>query len=186
MVDDDDGPSTIHYSQQTTPTNTRTTHKQNIKSNHHPKHDHPPTKNKQVCHTCTPGHPYSRFAWGNLQSLRDEPKAAGVDINAELRAFHEKYYVASVRFFLWVVWVDGCMPMNEDAGTSSGLTSNLPVYQSRHGQNMKLVVLGMEDLDAQEATVCRVFRCAPPLHFSNPVQKRRRGMNKTAPLLGCM
>lgn len=63
-----------------------------------PPRNPPPKQTKQVCHTCTPGHPYSRFAWGNLQSLRDEPAAAGVDINAELRAFHEQFYVASVRF----------------------------------------------------------------------------------------
>jgi hypothetical protein len=71
-----------------------------------------------MCHTSHPSHPYSRFSWGNFSSLRDAPLAAGLDIDEELRRFHQQHYTAP---------------------------------------KMKLVLLGMEDLDTLEQTVCQTF-----------------------------
>lgn len=39
-------------------------------------------------------HPYSKFCWGNLYSLRDEPLSKGVDVRQELIDFHAKHYRA--------------------------------------------------------------------------------------------
>jgi len=83
-----------------------------------------------ICHTSHPSHPYSRFSWGNLSSLRDAPLAAGLDITEELRRFHQQHYTAL---------------------------------------KMKLVLLGMEDLDTLEQTVCQTFagvRAPPSLPLS--------------------
>jgi insulysin len=40
-------------------------------------------------------HPQSRFHTGDLVTLRDRPLAAGIDVRAELLAFHRRYYSAS-------------------------------------------------------------------------------------------
>ncbi|CAM9400370.1 unnamed protein product, partial [Ectocarpus sp. 4 AP-2014] len=47
------------------------------------------------CHTCKRDHPYSKFCWGNLYSLREEPQSKGVDVRQELVDFHAKHYRAS-------------------------------------------------------------------------------------------
>lgn len=39
-----------------------------------------------------PNHPYSKFTTGNLETLRDEPKARGVDVRDRFMKFHERYY----------------------------------------------------------------------------------------------
>jgi len=49
-----------------------------------------------ICETCRPGHPFSQFTWGNLQSLRDIPHEAGVDTASELRQFFKQHYIAGV------------------------------------------------------------------------------------------
>ena len=85
-----------------------------------------------VCHTSHRSHPYSRFSWGNLSSLRDAPLAAGLDINDELRRFHRQHYTAP---------------------------------------NMRLLLLGMEELDTFENIVCHTFagiRAPPSLPPSSP------------------
>lgn len=48
------------------------------------------------CHTARKGHPFSQFAWGNFKSLRDDPAHAGVNIQEELRQFHNQYYIPAV------------------------------------------------------------------------------------------
>ena len=39
-------------------------------------------------------HPLSFFHTGDLKTLRDDPQAAGIDVRAELLAFHKKFYAA--------------------------------------------------------------------------------------------
>eukprot|EP00927_Polykrikos_kofoidii_P031696 TRINITY_DN27205_c0_g1_i1.p1 TRINITY_DN27205_c0_g1~~TRINITY_DN27205_c0_g1_i1.p1 ORF type:complete len:1209 (+),score=189.92 TRINITY_DN27205_c0_g1_i1:56-3682(+) len=51
-------------------------------------------RNQLLAHQAPEGHPYRTFGWGNLASLRDEPRQKGVDINAELRSFYNTYYHA--------------------------------------------------------------------------------------------
>ena len=48
------------------------------------------------CHTARPGHPYRRFFWGNLKSLWQGPKAAGVDVRQELVAYYRWVPLACV------------------------------------------------------------------------------------------
>lgn len=43
-----------------------------------------------------PSHPFSRFATGNLETLRDIPKSKGIDIRKVLLDFHDKYYSANI------------------------------------------------------------------------------------------
>lgn len=43
-----------------------------------------------------PEHPFYRFAVGSLQSLRDIPLAAGIDVREELLKFHKNYYSANI------------------------------------------------------------------------------------------
>ncbi|KAI8809513.1 Metalloenzyme, LuxS/M16 peptidase-like protein [Cladochytrium replicatum] len=43
-----------------------------------------------------PTHPYIKFATGNHQTLRDDPKAAGFDIRNALLEFHDKYYSSNI------------------------------------------------------------------------------------------
>ena len=49
-----------------------------------------------ICHLVAekhgPSHPCGRFSWGNAKSLQELPAAAGVDMRAALRAFHEEHY----------------------------------------------------------------------------------------------
>jgi secreted Zn-dependent insulinase-like peptidase len=47
-----------------------------------------------LCCTGKPGHAMSKFGWGNLRSLRDEPAACGVDPVQRLRPFYDQHYVA--------------------------------------------------------------------------------------------
>ena len=49
-----------------------------------------------LCELMTDGHPHRRFGWGNALSLVDAPKREGVDVQAELRAFHRAYYSANI------------------------------------------------------------------------------------------
>ncbi|KAK6354672.1 Insulinase (Peptidase M16) [Orbilia brochopaga] len=39
-----------------------------------------------------PDHPYSKFTTGNLETLRDAPRARGVDVRDRFIKFHERYY----------------------------------------------------------------------------------------------
>lgn len=41
-------------------------------------------------------HPWHRFASGNAKTLREDPKAAGIDVRAELLKFHARYYSANL------------------------------------------------------------------------------------------
>jgi secreted Zn-dependent insulinase-like peptidase len=56
--------------------------------------------------TSKPTHPYSKFGTGNSVTLRDEPAAAGVDVRAQLLAFHKTHYSAG-RMTLAVLGVEG-------------------------------------------------------------------------------
>lgn len=47
------------------------------------------------CATSKPNHVCSKFGWGNLRSLRDIPRALGVDILVELRKFFDMFYYAA-------------------------------------------------------------------------------------------
>lgn len=40
-------------------------------------------------------HPYSKFGWGNMWSLKDLPRSNGVDVRKELVKFHKDHYRAS-------------------------------------------------------------------------------------------
>lgn len=42
-----------------------------------------------------PKFPYCHFSTGNLQTLKDEPSAKGINVRAEFLKFHEKYYSAN-------------------------------------------------------------------------------------------
>jgi nardilysin len=46
--------------------------------------------------TSKQGHPFKRFTWGNLQSLRDDPAEHGVDVQEALKQFYESYYSANL------------------------------------------------------------------------------------------
>lgn len=52
-----------------------------------PNHAHQQTRTAQ-------DHPYSKFCWGNMWSLRHEPQSKGVDVRQELVDFHAKHYRA--------------------------------------------------------------------------------------------
>lgn len=41
-------------------------------------------------------HPWHQFGTGNAKTLGEDPKAAGVDIRAELLKFHARYYSANL------------------------------------------------------------------------------------------
>ena len=45
--------------------------------------------------TSNPNHPFCHFSTGNLETLRDLPKARGVDVRKEFMRFHEKHYSAN-------------------------------------------------------------------------------------------
>lgn len=45
---------------------------------------------------CDPRHAYSKFGTGNLETLWNAPRAAGLDIRDELLKFHAKYYSANM------------------------------------------------------------------------------------------
>ncbi|CAM9645016.1 unnamed protein product [Chrysoparadoxa australica] len=46
------------------------------------------------CHSSKDNHPYSKFCWGDLRSLKEQPAAAGLDIKEEMLAFHKDMYKA--------------------------------------------------------------------------------------------
>ncbi|XP_053549458.1 LOW QUALITY PROTEIN: nardilysin [Bombina bombina] len=41
-----------------------------------------------------PGHPMSKFFWGNAQTLKNDPKEQGIDIHARLKEFYRTFYSA--------------------------------------------------------------------------------------------
>jgi len=43
------------------------------------------------CSLAKKGHVYNSFGWGNKKSLFEVPQKSGLDLNAELHAFHDKY-----------------------------------------------------------------------------------------------
>lgn len=45
---------------------------------------------------CNKEHPYSQFGIGNIESLKEIPLKAGLDIREELIKHHEKYYSANL------------------------------------------------------------------------------------------
>lgn len=45
--------------------------------------------------TASPRHPYHKFSTGNLQTLRDLPRARGIDIRKEFMNFYESHYSAN-------------------------------------------------------------------------------------------
>ena len=45
--------------------------------------------------TSDPTHPFSKFGTGDSRTLRDTPKANGVNVRERIVAFHRKYYSAS-------------------------------------------------------------------------------------------
>lgn len=54
------------------------------------------TRLQQIwCETAKKGHPMSKFAWGNMRSLREIPQTLKVDPAKELLKFYNDYYVAS-------------------------------------------------------------------------------------------
>ena len=48
-----------------------------------------------IKHLALPSHPYHKFGTGNAQTLRDTPRAEGVDVRAALLAFHRLHYSAN-------------------------------------------------------------------------------------------
>ena len=46
-------------------------------------------------HLARPSHPYHKFGTGNEQTLRDRPRADGVDVRAALLDFHRRWYSAN-------------------------------------------------------------------------------------------
>ncbi len=49
-----------------------------------------------MCHTCgydATTHPFAKFAWGNLQSLRDIPASQDVNVMEKLRSFYNQVRV---------------------------------------------------------------------------------------------
>ena len=42
-----------------------------------------------------PAHPYCHFSTGNLKTLRDDPKARGIEVREEFMKFHAKHYSAN-------------------------------------------------------------------------------------------
>lgn len=48
------------------------------------------------CETCTPGHAYDSFSWGNRASLETVPTANGIDVRDAMIAFYRRYYTPSV------------------------------------------------------------------------------------------
>lgn len=49
------------------------------------------------CHTCERNidkHPFGKFSWGSLKSLKEAPQASGTNIMDELRTFYNQYYYA--------------------------------------------------------------------------------------------
>ena len=45
---------------------------------------------------CREDHPFHNFGTGNLETLKDGPEAAGIDLRARLLEFHARYYSANV------------------------------------------------------------------------------------------
>ena len=46
------------------------------------------------CHTCKPNSFYSKFSWGNFESLKYKPERDGVDVMAELNQFYKTHYIS--------------------------------------------------------------------------------------------
>ncbi|GAB4818102.1 hypothetical protein N2152v2_005148 [Parachlorella kessleri] len=46
--------------------------------------------------TAAPGHPFSRFSTGNLDTLINLPKSEGINVHERVRQFHQQHYSAGV------------------------------------------------------------------------------------------
>ena len=49
-----------------------------------------------LSHLMESDHPYARFGWGDARSLEVRPRELGLHMEAELRAFHERFYSANL------------------------------------------------------------------------------------------
>ncbi len=45
-----------------------------------------------LCTLAKPGHPYSKFVWGNAKSLKENIKDKGIDLCKRLREFYRQMY----------------------------------------------------------------------------------------------
>lgn len=45
-----------------------------------------------LCHLAHPSHLLHRFAWGNIDSLKNDPTSRGIDVNSSLRQYFDRYY----------------------------------------------------------------------------------------------
>ncbi|KAJ2726875.1 metalloprotease [Coemansia sp. Benny D115] len=46
--------------------------------------------------TSNPNHPYSKFNFGNIESLKGAAKSLGLDLHTEVAKFHKRYYSADI------------------------------------------------------------------------------------------
>ncbi len=88
-------------------------------------------------------HPFGKFSWGNLQSLRDTPSQQEVNVMDELRRFYEQ--VSDVDSFI----------------AQNFIPSLTCIYQYYYAANQRLVVIGAYSLDELQSQVEKCFSDVP-------------------------
>jgi len=104
-----------------------------------------------MCDTCgqdVTQHPFAKFSWGNLNSLKEIPEKNGVCTMELLRKFYNQV-CTSARSMLFVVPVLASSP-----------TLALQYY---YAENMRLVVMGAYSLDTLQRRVVKCFSEVPAL-----------------------
>jgi insulysin len=130
-----------------------------------------------------PSHPYHRFPWGDARSLSARPEARGVDMRAELTAFHAQHYSANLMSLVVLgqepldtlqAWVsESCAPVpNRRVPRPSFGDSPLPLSSAAPGSMPRW----LRTTPLQEGRTLDLFWFVPSLldryHAARPLSRR--------------
>lgn len=115
------------------------------------------TRRQQLLCSCScREHPMAKFAWGNLQSLKEIPAVLGVDPMEELRTFYNKHYYAENMRLV----IQGACTLDELQEGVTRCFSNVPAHprdaSPPHQQKRAMEAAGFPLLPSTLGTVTRI------------------------------
>eukprot|EP00741_Cyanophora_paradoxa_P018552 tig00021070_g17911.t1 len=121
-------------------------------------------------------HPFSRFSTGSLETLRDGPRAKGVDVRAALKKFHSEFYSSRISTLAVVgrepadvleSWVRRMFSAVPDTGIAAPSYADIPAF-SPDRWNQRLEVVPVKDIRRIE--VAFLLPPQTPLYRTKPTR----------------
>jgi secreted Zn-dependent insulinase-like peptidase len=108
-------------------------------------------RSQEVLCSCTnEGHFYRKFSWGNMKSLSENPSKKGINVNACLREFYNKYYYPQNMKLVVVApssFEDMIKMVSESfEGFKAGVIAEIPSYGGLPFQNSQPCVARYEPI----------------------------------------